>query len=165
MKKTFLAIAAAVMMSANMMAQDQQQTPQAPPQMDKEAMIKQRTEQVVKDYGMNEEQAGKLLALNTEFFDKMPMMGMGRGGFRGGQRGQRPQMGQGERPQGEHRQGDRPRMSREEMQKQMEAYNAELKKIMTEEQYAKYQEDQQKRMQRMRQGRPGGQRPQRPNND
>jgi hypothetical protein len=52
---------------------------------------------------------------------------------------------QGQRPQ---RQGDF-----EEMRKQMEAYDAELKSIMTEEQYQAYKAEQEKRM---RQGGPRG---------
>ena len=172
MKKTILAIAAAVMMSANVMAQnDDQQAPQ-PRQFDPAEMVKQRTEQMVKEYGLDEEQSKKLLDLNTSFYGKMPMMG-GRGGQRGPW-GQRPQAGeqrpqqrpdtlrQGPRPQ----RGERPQMNREEMQKQMEAYNTELEKIMTAEQYQKYKEDQQKRMSRgPRDGQRGQQRPRRLNND
>ena len=68
MKKMILAIAAVITMSANVMAQDdqQQQGPQ-PRQFDRAEMMKQRTEQVVKDYGLNEEQAKKLLELNNQF--------------------------------------------------------------------------------------------------
>ena len=174
MKKMILAIAAVITMSANVMAQDdqQQQGPQ-PRQFDRAEMMKQRTEQVVKDYGLNEEQAQKLLELNNQFAEKLPMMMMGRGAM-GGPRGQRPQAGQQrrERPQqadtarrGQMRgeRGNRPMMSREEMMKNMEAYNSELEKIMTPEQFAKYKDDMQKRMQQGMRGR-GGNRPQRNNN-
>ena len=163
MKKMFLALAAAMMMSASAMAQEAQQ--QQPRQMDMGEMAKMRTEQMVKDYGLNEEQAAKLLELNTEFQTKIPMMGRGmRGGQRGGQRaenGERPQrtqMGQGgERPQRQQmgQGGERPRMNFEEMQKNMEAYQAGLEKIFTEEQMAKYKENMQNRMQRGQRG--GGQ--------
>ena len=159
----FLALAAAMMMSASAMAQEAQQ--QQPRQMDMGEMAKMRTEQMVKDYGLNEEQAAKLLELNTEFQTKIPMMGRGmRGGQRGGQRAengerpQRPQMGQGgERPQRQQmgQGGERPRMNFEEMQKNMEAYQAGLEKIFTEEQMAKYKENMQNRMQRGQRG--GGQ--------
>ena len=47
--------------------------------------------------------------------------------------------------------------NREEMRKNMEAYNAELKTILTEEQYQAYTKDQQNRFQ--------GQRGQRPRRD
>ncbi|MCR5159287.1 MAG: DUF4890 domain-containing protein [Prevotella sp.] len=167
MKKTFLALAAAMMMSIGAMAQ--QQGPQ-PRQFDPKEMAKQRTEMMVREYSLSEEQSAKLLDLNVRFADKMPMMGRGFGG----QRGQRPQAGEQRRPQrndttrqGGPRapRGERPQMNREEMMKQMEAYNNELKEIMTEEQYQKYQENQQRRMQQgPRNRREGGERPQRQNN-
>ena len=189
-----MAIAAAMMMSASMMAQNEQPQAQQAPQMDRAEMLKARTEQMVKDYGLNEEQAKKLEALNTEYAEKIPMMPMMRG--QQGQRGQRPQgqMGQGQRPQGQMGQGQRPQrqpgdstrrgqrpqmgqmgqmgqgqrpqMNFEEMRKNMEAYNAELEKIMTQEQYAKYRESMGRRMgggQRGQGGFGGGNRPQRNN--
>ena len=191
MKKTMMAIAAAMMMSASMMAQNEQPQAQQAPQMDRAEMLKARTEQMVKDYGLNEEQAKKLEALNTEYAEKIPMMPMMRGQRGQGQRGQmgqgqRPQgqMGQGQRPQrqpgdstrrgqrpqmgqmGQMGQGQRPQMNFEEMRKNMEAYNAELEKIMTQEQYAKYRESMGRRMgggQRGQGGCGGGNRPQRNN--
>ena len=193
MKKTMMAIAAAMMMSASMMAQNEQPQAQQAPQMDRAEMLKARTEQMVKDYGLNEEQAKKLEALNTEYAEKIPMMPMMRGQRGQGQRpqgqmgqGQRPQgqMGQGQRPQrqpgdstrrgqrpqmgqmGQMGQGQRPQMNFEEMRKNMEAYNAELEKIMTLEQYAKYRESMGRRMgggQRGQGGFGGGNRPQRNN--
>ena len=166
MKKTILAIAAAMMMSVNMMAQDAEQKKDQPRQFDRTEMTKQRTEQMAKEYGLNEEQTEKLLKLNTEYAEKLPMMGRGP---RGGQRGERPQAGErrmpqrpdtarqgGERPQ----RGPRPMMNREEMMKNMEAYNGELEKIMTPEQYQKYKANTQRRMQVG----PRGQRPQRNEN-
>lgn len=188
-----MAIAAAMMMSASMMAQNEQPQAQQAPQMDRAEMLKARTEQMVKDYGLNEEQAKKLEALNTEYAEKIPMMPMMRGQRGQGQRpqgqmgqGQRPQgqMGQGQRPQrqpgdstrrgqrpqmgqmGQMGQGQRPQMNFEEMRKNMEAYNAELEKIMTQEQYAKYRESMGRRMgggQRGQGGFGGGNRPQRNN--
>ena len=183
MKKTVMAIAAAMMMSATMMAQNEQPQGQQAPQIDRAEMLKARTEQMVKDYGLNEEQAKKLEALNTEYAEKIPMMPMMRG--QQGQRGQRPQgqMGQGQRPQrqqgdtarrgqrpqgqmGQMGQGQRPQMNFEEMRKNMEAYNAELEKIMTQEQFAKYRESMGRRMGGQggqRGGFGGGNRPQRNN--
>lgn len=179
MKTTILAIAAAMMMSATAMAQNEQAQGQ-PRQFDRAAMMKARTEQMVKDYGLNEEQAKKLETLNTEFAEKMPMMrGMrGQGQRPQGQagQGQRPergqgQAGQGQRPQrqqgdsirrGQRGQGQGQQMNFEEMRKNMEAYNAELQKIMTEEQYNKYRESFRNRMGGQRQGGGfgGGNRPQ-----
>ena len=150
MKTTILAIAAALMMSATAMAQDNQAQGQRPRQMDRTEMIKARTDYMVKEYGLNDEQAQKLLALNTEYAEKMPMMRgqRGQGQRQQGQagQGQRPerregQAGQGQRPErqqgdslrrGQRGQGQRQQMNPEEMRKNMEAYNAELEKIIEE---------------------------------
>ena len=189
MKKAMMALVAAVMMSANMVAQteEQAQMPQQPqmPAFDKAEMIKQRTEQMVKEFELTEEQAGQLLALNTEYFDKMPMM-MGPG-MRDGQRPQRGEMRRGQRgPRMENgeprpqqfdslrqgrmqmpdsmRQGRMPRGQRpgfggrEDMRKVMEEYNEGVKKIFTEDQFKKYEESMNSRRQMMRRG-PGGMRP------
>ena len=140
-----LAFAAAVMMSANVMAQNERPQGQ---QMDRAEMLKLRTDQMVKDYGLNEDQAKKVLDLNTKYADKIPMM-RGRGGQ--GQRGERPQgqEGQRQRPQGDARPqgqgGQRSQADFEEMRKNMEDYNAELQKIMTEEQFKKYTENNSRR--------------------
>ena len=178
MKTTMMALVAALMMSATVMAQNEQPQGQGPRQMDRAEMIKARTEQVVKEYGLNEEQAKQLEALNTEYYEKMPMMRFPRQQGQAGQ-GQRPQrqmgQGQGQRPQrqpgdslrrGQRPQGDRPQMNFEEMRKNMEEYNAALEKIMTQEQYAKYRENMGRRMgggQRNGGGFGGGNRPQRDN--
>ena len=101
MKKTIMAVAAAVMMSVSALAQQEVQPQQAggePRQMDKTELVKQHTERMVTEYGLNADQAAKLLEVNTQYFDKMPFMMMR--GQRGGQRGQRPQqMRGGQRPQ------------------------------------------------------------------
>lgn len=185
MKKAMMALVAAVMMSANALAQDNEQV-QAPqqPVMDKAEMIKARTEQMVKEYELTEEQAGLLLELNTEFADKMPMMmGPGprdgrrqRGEFR---QGSRIENGEG-RPMMRERRPDnadrRPMMrdrrqmpsdstrqampmrrmgDREEMRKVMEDYNTGVKKIFTEEQFKKYQENMEQRRMQGQRGRRG----------
>lgn len=159
MKKILLTMAAAIMLSTTVFAQDDNRE-QRRPRMDKSEMIQKRTERTAKQYGLNEEQAKKLQALNEKYSDTM-FMGMaprgdrrpdGPGMRRGGdRRPDGPRMGQGEPRQ-------RPEMNdslraefkkrREEMQQKMEAYNAELKSIMTEEQFKAYQEDMQKRQRR-----------------
>ena len=158
MKKIMFSMAAAILMSASALAQ----TDNAPQQPDQAEMIKQRTENTVKQYGLNEDQAKQLLELNTKYADKMPMgFGrMGRMGGRGGRRGGGPQGGPqggfgGGAPQGGFGGGQMPKLTEEqrarmeEMRKQMtetrEAYNKELEKILTPEQFKKYQEDQQNR--------------------
>lgn len=167
MKKILLTIVAGMMMTANVMAQEANQNNPERRQMDPKEMVKQRTEQTVKQYGLSEEQAAKLLDLNTRFMGKIPMgpMGgqrMGQGRRPQGQMGQMGQMPQRpQRPQNDSVQGRRPQMgqmgqmgNREEMRKNMETYEAELKNILTEEQYKTYRNDQQNRFQGRRGDRP-----------
>ena len=135
-----------VTMSLSAMAQD---TAQVRRQFNPEQMAKMRTDAVVKKYGLNEEQAKKLLDLNTRFAGKIRPMGPMGGQRRGGQRmqGDRPQRMTPDslRAQGQRRgQGQRGGgFNREEMQKNMEDYNNELKAILTPEQYEAYQKDEQ----------------------
>lgn len=158
MKKTILAIAAALMMSVNMTAQEntaENKNERQRPDMTE--MVKHRTDETAKKYGLNEEQAAKLLELNTKY---MGQMGPRRGGMRQG-RGMRPDSmrQQRQRPEGEMKEAKRPnarpemngqrperRGDRQGFRRNMEEYNNELKKIMTEEQYKAYQEDMEKRM-------------------
>lgn len=160
-------MAAAVLMGTTAMAQGER------PQFDRTEMIKQRTDQMVEKYKLNETQARQLLELNTKNAEAMgPMMGMGRmgggrpggmGGRRGG--GQAGQGGQGA-PQmggGGFQMTEEQRARFEEMRKQREEnqkkYEAELEKILTPEQFKSYQKDmEEQRAQRGRRGMggPGG---------
>lgn len=167
MKRFFMMMAAAVLMGTTAMAQGER------PQFDRTEMIKQRTDQMVEKYKLNETQAKQLLELNTKNAEAMgPMMGMGRmgggrpsgmGGRRGG--GQAGQGGQGA-PQmggGGFQMTEEQRARFEEMRKQREEnqkkYEAELEKILTPEQFKSYQKDmEEQRAQRGRRGMggPGG---------
>lgn len=146
MKKLVLTMIAMVTMSFSAMAQD---TAQVRRQFNPEQMAKMRTDAVVKKYGLNDDQAKKLLDLNTRFAGKIRPMGPMGGQRRGGQRmqGDRPQRMNPDslRAQGQRRgQGQRGGgFNREEMQKNMEDYNNELKAILTPEQYEAYQKDEQ----------------------
>lgn len=104
-----------------------------------------RTEMMVKEYGLNETQAAQLKELNAKYPE------LQRSGGRG-PRGHRPMMGDGQqRGQVDGNSGataqSRPeRPSPEEMEKRMaerrqkqEAYDKELKTIMTEDQFNAYQ--------------------------
>lgn len=159
MKKMMMAIAAMMVISTASMAQDNNEKKQAPRKMDRTEMVKHRTDRMVKEYGLDEAQAQKLLELNTAYADKMPRMGGPRPG------GPRPQ-GQPDAKQkvdgttGATAQQPAERPSREqmearraEMMKNTEAYQAELKKILTDEQYNKFIENQKNRQQRPRDGR------------
>jgi len=153
MKKLILAVMA-LTMSATAMAQGEEtkQDNNQRRKFDRTEMIKRRTDETAKQLGLNEEQTAKLLELNTQYADKMgPQM-------RGNRRPQ------GRRPGGEMGQNQPPRRlegrlqmsseEREKMRKEMEinraAYDAELQKILTEEQFTKYQAEEKKRMEQRR---------------
>lgn len=146
-----MALAAAVMMSSSVLAQDNKPEVKEARTFDRTEMVKRRTDETVKRYGLNEEQAALLLELNTKHADKM-MPGR-RGPRPDGRRGMGREMRQpGQRPDFQRndslaREG-RPNMrgNREQMQKEMEEYDAEVKKIMTEEQYNAYKADREKMM-------------------
>jgi len=165
MKKIVFAIATALMMSMSAMAQDAEQAQRGERrQLNGTEMIQNRTNETVKKYGLSEEQAAKLLELNTKYADKMgPRMAGGPRGQRGaGFQGKRPQPQQGDSISREGRRGFGGG-NLEEMRKNREAYDAELKGILTPEQYEAYQAD--RKQMRGRRGNPGGQRPQRRNDD
>ena len=84
MKKVFLALVAMITVTAAQ-AQGDNRPQRGDRQVDRTEMIKQRTDNTVQKYGLNEDQAAKLLALNTKYADKI-----GFGGMRGGARGDRP---------------------------------------------------------------------------
>ena len=171
MKKIILAIVAMMTMTA---AQAQEQGDNAnrqrgQRQFDRTEMIKQRTDNAVQKYGLNEDQAAKLLSLNTKFADQMGP-GMGRGGRRGGGQGggMRPRPGFGGNDGQGFQQGQRPEMT-EEMRAQMEKmrkdreeaqkkYDEELQTILTPDQYKAYQADQEEMRRNFGNRRGGGQR-------
>lgn len=165
MKKMMMLVVAAMMMSATAVAQDDNGQKGEKPKFDKTEIVQRRTDGFAKRYGLDDKQKTKLLKLNTEYADKLPMggprHGMRPGGprFRGDslqarpqrpQNGGQPQMGE-PRPDGAQMNGQRP--DREQMKANMEAYDKQLKKILTDEQYKKYESDRSK----MRKGRPEGQ--------
>ena len=165
MKRMMIAMAAAMLMSASAFAQDNEKPEQRPERkFDQKEMIQKRTDDVVKQYGLNEEQAKQLLDLNTKYADKMRGPGFGPRGHRG-PRG--PHDAQGGRPE-PPRDGQRPELTPEQREKMeaarkergeaMKAYDAELEKILTPEQFKSYKEDMKKRGPRG--GHPQGPRPQ-----
>ena len=119
----------------------------------REEMIQNRTDRTVKRYGLDAGQREKLLKLNTEFAGKLEPMG-GRRGFNRGQRGEN---------RTDSNQVQRQRPTKEQMEARMkemkanhEAYQKEIRKIFTKDQFEKFQADQKQFQQRT--GRRGGQR-------
>ena len=168
MKKTIMAIAATLMMSGSMFAQESENGDKNPMEKpDKTEMVKKRTDETARRYGLNDEQAAKLLDLNTRYAEKMGPRGprMGRHHAPGGQRPDSIKSGKMKPQKGElkkaHMKGEGQQVmkgGREDMRKNMEEYDAELQTIMTAEQYEAYKADHEKRM---KDG-PRAQRPQEP---
>lgn len=135
---------------------------------DKTEMVKHRTDRMVQEYGLSQEQADKLLQLNTEYAAKMrPMHGLG-GHFGPAPRPEGPQgnfeQKAPEPPQDGQTVDKHP--SKEELEAKMkevkayhEAYEKSLKKIMTSKQYKKYQENAKQNEERGHRGFPQGPRP------
>lgn len=147
MKKMILTIVAVCTLSATTMAQQVNNGDQGGRKISKQEMIQRRTDRVVKRYGLSDQQAKKLLELNTTYADKMPMQGFGN-------RGARPRMNQNGPQADQNKDVDLMKQNsanfkeqnqarRKEMQENMQSYNNELKNILTPEQFAKYQEDRQ----------------------
>ena len=167
MKKLILVLVATMTMTSVQAQEDNRPARGERRQFDRTEMLKKRTDETVKKYGLNEEQAAKLLELNTKYAGKM---GQGMGAPRGGRRGDaRPGVGAG---RGGDRQAKRPEMTeeqkqnmekqRQERQEAAKAYAEELQGIMTPDQYKAYQADMEKQMQNgnRRGGAPRGKRQQ-----
>ena len=133
MKKMMMTLLAAVVVSTAAVAQNKDDNKSPQDNNRKQEMVKHRTDRLVKDYQLNDQQARQLLELNTKYADKMrPHHPRHHGPH--GMKGQRPEPPKGDRQ-------DR----RKEMDETMKAYEAELQKIMTPEQFKKYQADMQQR--------------------
>lgn len=102
-------------------------------QMNPEDMAKRQTERVKEACGINEEQYAKIYDLYLA------------------QQKQAQAMMDSLRAQANNG-GERPRFNREAMQKRQDELNAKLKEVLTEEQYAKYEEMQKQMRQRRGQG-------------
>lgn len=133
MKQMMMTLLAAVMVSTAVVAQNKDDNKPSEDNNRKQEMVKHRTDQVVKDYQLSDKQAKQLLELNTKYADKMrPHYPRHHGP--NGKKGERPEPPKGER-------GDR----QKEMEDTMKAYEAELQKIMTPEQFKRYQADMKER--------------------
>lgn len=147
MKKLMMTMVAAVLMSATATAQNEGQDKRPEKKFDKTEMIKHRTDEMVKRYQLNDKQAKQLLDLNTKYADKMrPHGGPHHHGPKGGP-GRPPKDGKdvkGQRPE-PPKDGKGPKADRQQMEETMKAYDAELQKIMTADQFKAYQADMQKR--------------------
>ncbi|MDO5447473.1 MAG: DUF4890 domain-containing protein [Prevotellaceae bacterium] len=113
--------------------------------------IEQRTDKMVKDYELNEEQAAKVKELNSKYESLWQRPNFG----------QRMDRNAPDSVKKANREQMREQMKTrfEEMRKNQTAYNEELKQILGDEKFEKYQKAQQKERQRMRNFGQGGMRP------
>ena len=145
MKRMFLSMMAALLVSTSVIAQEEKSEQRRSRKFDKTEMVKHRTDETVSRYQLSDKQAKQLLELNTKYADKM----MPRGPHRHGRHGEagRPPMPPKDdmvkRPE-PPKDGAKMKEHHKEMQATMKAYEAELEKIMTVDQFKKYQEDQKK---------------------
>ena len=101
------------------------------------------TERMVKEYSLNDAQKKQLLEVNLARCEKMDARMSMRPDVNGKKEGKKArQMTKEEREK-----------MRAEMKNANDEYNAQLQKIMTEEQYASYTKKQSEREQRMKEGR------------
>jgi len=182
MKTSIITMAAALLLSMSAMAQENKQDgQQGRRQFNAEEFAQQRTDATAKKYGLNEEQTAKLLVLNKKYIGNM------RRGFGGQGRGRGMGRNHGAKDSVDAttaattaatprhhaiNPGDTTRFSRDTTRFSrgahqgrgqsagrgfMAEYDAELKTIMTEEQYNAYQADR-KNAGQHRGGRNGGRR-------
>jgi len=160
-----MSLAAALMVSVAVAQENQGEARPQGKKFDKTEMVKKRTERTVQQYGLNEAQAQQLLELNTKYADKMGPGPRGhRHGMRPGrghkqhrdslrQRPQRPSTDADtqatpqtsrQRPELTEEQKAQMKAQRQQREADQEAYDAELQKILTPEQYKQYKADMQK---------------------
>ena len=173
MKRMVLTLMAAALVCSSAFAQEKKDEQRPEPKFDKAEMVKHRTDETVKRYNLNDKQAKQLLELNNKYADKMgprpphhgPKGGPGRPPKdkddakcqcpeppKDGKRPEAPKDGKRPTPpqDGKHPtppQDGKHQEHHKQMEETMKAYDAELQKIMTPEQYKQYQADMEKRRQ------------------
>lgn len=143
MKTMILAIAAVFFMSTNAFAQGFGQRDNR--RFSPEEMVQRQTDRLASVLGLDDAQKTALLKLNKEFAGKR-RPGMGFGPRSNRNRGERDTLNVN-RPS-----NDQMKEMRAQMAETQEAYKAELKKILTADQFKKYEEQEKMMMQRGGQG-------------
>ena len=143
MKRIVFWMVALLLMSGVAMAQGNRQGGRQ--QMDPKTRAERMTERMVKEYSLNETQKKELLEVNMAFVQKM---------------GERPGRMMAANQGGRSKDNKAAKMTKEEREKKMaemkksrEDYDAQLKKIMTKEQYDSYVKKQAEREKQMKEGR------------
>lgn len=129
MKKVILAVATVFAFTLSMNAQSEERGERRGPSQ--EVMIQRQTDMMADSLGLTSDQKESLLALNTEYSSQMMPQ-------RPPRRMENDSFDESSRPEPPSQEDmDNQRKAMEEAR---ESYNAELKKILTDEQYAKYEQ-------------------------
>ncbi len=147
MKRMILTLMAAAVVSMAAVAQEKKECQCPDQKFDKTEMVKQRTDETVKRYNLNDKQAKQLLELNNKYADKMgprPPHHGHKGGPGRPPKDQKDAKGQRPEPPKDGKHGKH-HEHHQKMKETMKAYDAELQKIMTDEQFKSYQADMKKR--------------------
>lgn len=141
-------MAAVVLTSLTATAQENaEKQPQR--KFDKTEMIKRRTDRMVSRFELNQTQAKQLLELNTAYAGKFPRMDR-RAGKRGmGRKDARLRDAKNGQCKADCKCKEQMQNRRKELRANREAYEKELKNIMSDAQYSKYTEAKKQRMERM----------------
>jgi len=157
MKRQIVALAAFIALSTAAFAQDnKQQQQQRPPKMDRTEMMKMQLEHMTKELNLTDAQKSQVQALNEKYADKMGPMGGRPGGPRGPRAGKRPDQNsqqtdattgatQQKRPELTEEQKKEMEAKMKEHKAAREAYENELKGILTDDQFKTYQTNQKQR--------------------
>lgn len=146
MKRMIVTMMAAMLIGTSAIAQEEKNDKRPQRKFDKTEMVKHRTDETVSRYKLNDKQAKQLLELNTKYADKMggPRGPHRRGHHHGaGHKPMPPKDMKGQRPE-PPKDDSKMQERRKEMEATMKAYDTELQKIMTADQFKNYQADQKK---------------------
>jgi hypothetical protein len=149
MKKLFMAISAALIISSATYAQDENYNNAQHGRFDKKEMVQKRTEHMVKELGLDNNQAKKLFELNSTYADKLSgpnmMRPLGRSGFGSGPQGENDKFdpdstkARMNRPELTEEQKARMNKWREEVEANNKSYETALQGILTADQFKAYQ--------------------------
>ncbi len=139
MKKIILALCTVFTFAIGANAQNEAKKERKQPT--KEEMVKHQTDRMAERLDLNDKQKKELLKLNTEYFGKM---GRNMTPRKNGEKRERPTDAQMKEMRKKYEEGQK-------------KYNADLKKILTDEQFSKYEKMQQdmKKRRGQRDGRQG----------
>jgi hypothetical protein len=150
MMNRLITLMAAVMLTTLTVTAQNNAGKQQQRKFDKTEMIKRRTDRMVSRFDLNQTQAQQLLELNTAYADKLPRMGRRAGKQGMGHKNAQQCDAKCKQCKTDCKCKDQMEKRKSEMKANREAYEKELKKIMSDAQFSKYTEAKKQRMQRQK---------------